>query len=342
MSLSYLQHESTPVLPESVWALAWTPLDHIISGSADGHIRVHSATDLSVPLQDAGSHPLAITSLSVTEDGRRSLSTSLDGTVVLFDPLEGRDLDRLDTSREKVDGDRELPAFSCAVHPSMKCWAWSGRSSKIAMRSISQADHAESSTNGDGVGRSLLSGETKLVETGKGKFGMDLKFSPDGQMLALATESGHVIVLDTETQAIIATYQSHAMATRTISWSPDSQWLLSGSDDHLIVIHDVRAGSKSGAGGRGEGAVGMMQGHQSWVLSVAASPDGKLLGSGGADGVIKLWDIGQRTAVYSNSSSAEVWGFDWQPVSANSNASGKQFAIGEDNTVSLYRAAGSV
>ena len=59
-----------------------------------------------------------------------------------------------------------------------------------------------------------------------------------------------------------------------------SQWLLSGSDDHLIVIHDVRAGSKTGAGGRGEGAVGMMHGHQSWVLKVAASPDGKLLGSG--------------------------------------------------------------
>lgn len=58
------------------------------------------------------------------------------------------------------------------------------------------------------------------------------------------------------------------------------QWLFSGSDDHRIVLHDVRAGSRTGASGKGEGAVAIMQGHQSWVLGVAASPDGKLLGSG--------------------------------------------------------------
>ena len=86
------------------------------------------------------------------------------------------------------------------------------------------------------------------------------------------------------------------MAVRTLSWSPDSQvrtrlqssrpkvdvpqWLFSGSDDHRIVLHDVRAGSRTGASGRGEGAVAVLQGHQSWVLKVAASPDAKLLGSG--------------------------------------------------------------
>lgn len=58
------------------------------------------------------------------------------------------------------------------------------------------------------------------------------------------------------------------------------KWLYSGSDDHLIVLYDVRAGSQSGAGGKGEGAVAMMQGHQNWVLRVAPSPDGRLLGSG--------------------------------------------------------------
>lgn len=58
------------------------------------------------------------------------------------------------------------------------------------------------------------------------------------------------------------------------------QWLFSGADDHRIVLHDVRAGSKTGSAGKGEGAVAIMQGHQSWVLKVAASPDGKLLGSG--------------------------------------------------------------
>ena len=47
--------------------------------------------------------------------------------------------------------------------------------------------------------------------------------SPDGQSVAVSTEAGQIIVVDTETQEVIATYASHAMAVRTISWSPDSQ-----------------------------------------------------------------------------------------------------------------------
>jgi WD repeat-containing protein 61 len=77
---------------------------------------------------------------------------------------------------------------------------------------------------------------------------------------------------------VVATYAAHAMAVRALTWSPDSQWLYSGSDDARIVLHDVRAGSASGA--RGEGAVATLQGHRGWVLGAAASPDGKLLASG--------------------------------------------------------------
>ena len=35
-------------------------------------------------------------------------------------------------------------------------------------------------------------------------------------------------------------------------------------------------------------------GHASWVTSVAFSPDGQLLASGGADGTIKLWAVQSR------------------------------------------------
>jgi WD repeat-containing protein 61 len=65
-----------------------------------------------------------------------------------------------------------------------------------------------------------------------------------------------------------------------ISSHADIEWLFSGSDDHRIVLHDVRAGSSTGSSGKGEGAVAIMQGHQGWVLKVASGPDGKLLGSG--------------------------------------------------------------
>lgn len=96
--------------------------------------------------------------------------------------------------------------------------------------------------------------------------------------MAVSTESGHVSIIDVETSTVVANYAAHAMTARAVAWSPDSQWLYSGADDARVVLHDVRAGG-SGAG-KGEGAVAIMQGHQRWVLSAAASPDGKLLGTG--------------------------------------------------------------
>lgn len=154
-------------------------------------------------------------------------------------------------------------------------------------------------------------------------------------------ETGHVHILDVPTSTLLTTYTAHAMSVRTLSWSPDSQWLYTGSDDARIVLHDVRAGSDSGAGG--EGAVAILQGHSGWVLSVAASPDAKLLGSGGADGAVKLWDVGERRSVWGNGGEGDVWGFSWQPEYEGGLAPGKMFAVaGGDRKISLYRAAGAV
>jgi WD repeat-containing protein 61 len=51
-------------------------------------------------MHDLALHPLAVTSLSVSKDGRRALSASLDGTLVLMHPKEGKVLGKLETGRE--------------------------------------------------------------------------------------------------------------------------------------------------------------------------------------------------------------------------------------------------
>ena len=53
------------------------------------------------------------------------------------------------------------------------------------------------------------------------------------------------------------------MPIRSLTFSPDSQKLLTGSDDGHMKIYDVSHGN----------LVATLSGHTSWVLSVAFSPD---------------------------------------------------------------------
>lgn len=78
----------------------------------------------------------------------------------------------------------EIPAFACALHPSNSAWAYCGRSSKIVVRPIS-SDAIESlgTQNGEEedmepakTGKGPLGGEGQVVDSGKGKFAMDVKF----------------------------------------------------------------------------------------------------------------------------------------------------------------------
>lgn len=168
--------------PDSIWSLAWTAENQLISACADGHLRIYDSTQLTAPLHDLPAHPLAISSLSSNVAGSRSLSISLDGTAVLVQPKQGVVMAKVDTGREKAASGEsgesktsrfaqtELPAYTGALHPQDRCWAWSGRSSKIAIR------HMQQDTGDDSQDQGLLSGEGTVIEAGKGKFGMDLQF----------------------------------------------------------------------------------------------------------------------------------------------------------------------
>lgn len=212
ITIDVLAETDWAVHPEAIWALNYTP-QHLISGASDGHLRIFDPTALADPLHDIASNPLAITSLSSTSDGKYALSTSLDGKVVLVDVVNGVVVGKVETGREKAaEGEKgaslfplmlpflflyrmsrahaggiELAGYAAAIHPQAACWAWSGRSSKLGIRQIPGAlatENGESVTaNGNGnengdeaAGRGALAGEGKVVDTGKGKFGMDVKF----------------------------------------------------------------------------------------------------------------------------------------------------------------------
>jgi len=66
-----------------------------------------------------------------------------------------------------------------------------------------------------------------------------------------------------------------------LAFSPDGQWLASGSWDHSIKLWEVSTGKM----------LITLKGLEDLILSIAFSPNGLLLASGSADNTVKLWEV---------------------------------------------------
>ena len=144
-------------------------------------------------------------------------------------------------------------------------------------------------------------------------------WSDDGKYIAAGLESGEVCLIDPVSHAIISRLPSHTNAVRTISFSPSSNLLVSGSSDMLAIIHSstnlnklhiltghtnviyctvFMSDDKVATGGQDNAIriwdvasgkpLKLISDHSNWVMSLARSPDGKFLVSGGHDKMLNV------------------------------------------------------
>lgn len=62
----------------------------------------------------------------------------------------------------------------------------------------------------------------------------DVKFSPDGHIIASASFDKSIKLWDSNTGNYIASLRGHVQAVYSITWSADSRLLLSGSADSTL------------------------------------------------------------------------------------------------------------
>jgi serine/threonine protein kinase len=110
-----------------------------------------------------------------------------------------------------------------------------------------------------------------------------LAFSPSqpgtGERLASGSDR-QITIWDLDTLQIIANFQGHIQAVKSVAFSPDHKVLATASDDKTIKLWDL-AGFQE---------ISTLVGHSQAVKSVVFSPDGQILASGSWDKTIKLWD----------------------------------------------------
>ena len=77
------------------------------------------------------------------------------------------------------------------------------------------------------------------------------------------------------------TLEGHTSVVRTVAFSPDGKYLVSGSMNAAIRLWNAENGEH----------VRTLKSHAGSVNIVAFSPDGETLVSGSADGTVLLWDF---------------------------------------------------
>ena len=121
--------------------------------------------------------------------------------------------------------------------------------------------------------------ENAKLRLGKGGL-YDIKFTPDGNRVAVATSIG-IWIYDAHTGEELALLVGHADIVTSLGFPADGRFLASGSLDGTVRLWDIETGEQ----------MALFAGHRRGIEAIAVSPDGKTVVSGDRlEGRLIFWD----------------------------------------------------
>ncbi|MCU0569994.1 MAG: LuxR C-terminal-related transcriptional regulator [Oculatellaceae cyanobacterium Prado106] len=168
--------------------------------------------------------------------------------------------------------------------------------------------------------------DTQILEGHAGEVWL-AAFSPDGRWLATAGENAKNLTIhlwDANTgQSLAPAIEDRKSRIWSITFSPDSKTLVSGSSDQTIRLWDIQEDE--------EQKIQLLerkklQGYDRCVRSLAFSPDGTTLISGGSDRTLHLWNVTTQNSIADlDERHGWIWSVAYSP-------NGQTFASGHDDS----------
>jgi WD40 repeat protein len=288
----------------------------LIAASADGVASVWSLDPKSkVPAVELRGHLEDITTFSLSPDGRRVATGSLDRTVRLWDLQVANPSGTsivLRGHEEAVNAVAFDPCgrwlVSAGFDRTLRAWDLPRREEIVAATPLREHRGDVLGVARSHDGRWLASAgidnqvmlwdldvspfPSRVPFEGPGSYVRCVAFSDDGRWLAAGghgriTGKNSVRLRSIDTWAD-RTPQSrflpNSREVRFLTFSPDGHWLVIGGDDRRLLRWGVTA--------RDDGQIATpLQGHEGIVSAVAMAPAGDLLASGDDEGHIRLWQL---------------------------------------------------
>ncbi len=305
-------------------------------------------------------------------DGRRSLSSSIDETLILWDvdessPTFGEQLHNFEGNTLKTtdvafnpdglralsassdetlilwDVDESSPAFGQQLHN------FTGHTDRVnsvtfspsGRRAISASDD-ETLILWDVDESSPTFGEQLHTFTGHTDSVRGVAFSPNGQRALSASVDQTLIIWDTDSSSPffgqqMSTFTGHTDYVWDVAFSPDSRRALSASSDRTLILWDADCTSPT----FGE-PLHTFTGHTDSVRGVAFSPDGRKALSASADNTLILWDVDESSPTFGEQLRTFAGHTDWVRNVEFSPGGGdgtslRALSASDDDTVILWR-----